>query len=155
MLTSAKNNLNGDHCEQGLTGASKYSEYTRRCTRKQGMLLHSLFSEILKDRPELIAESFDFENFSERRGCHLDWIWFLVINNRIFIRGSWALKFHRQVQFLVLIPKMQISKRFSIFVQHREHLKFQEIIAIDKNSQAPSCQEGGHTHEEILITLSQ
>ena len=41
---------------------------TRRCTREQGKLLHSLFSEIFNGLSELIAESFKFKKNFQKKG---------------------------------------------------------------------------------------
>ena len=50
------------------------------------------------------------------------------------------MKLSCQIQFLMLILKMQILRRFSKFTWHTSRFKFQKIIAIDKSSQAPSCK---------------
>ena len=55
------------------------------------------------------------------------------------------MKLSCKIEFLMLITKMRFVKRFSNLAQGNS--KFQFLIAIDKKSQAPKPQRGGHAHE--------
>ena len=57
------------------------------------------------------------------------------------------MKLSYKTQFWTLIKKMRFLKRFSNLAKHNERLKFQILITIDKKSQAPKPQRGGHAHE--------